>query len=290
GVDTEMRSYAWSDELMLLYCRYGGHIELEAPALPFTLLQTPIAGTSRMQRCGQTVDQDVRLGSMVDAGHDITVRFTPEAESLATIVEPAALSRMLGTLLGRHPTSPIAFELGSRIDATQTEGVHDLVRMLARQIDSNSPVLASPLARKQIADHLLLQILYGQPHSYSKLLHRAPAAPAPRHVRRVEEHIEAHAEQPIRLEDLVAVSGVSARSLQVGFRRFRGTTPMGHLRRVRLHRAREQLASSDPSVATVTEIALRWGFPSLGRFSQNYRRIFGETPSQTLRAARPTPT
>jgi hypothetical protein len=38
-------------------------------------------------------------------------------------------------------------------------------------------------------------------------------------------------------------------------------------------------------VARVTDIATEHGFWELGRFSVNYRHIFGETPSVTLRRA-----
>ncbi len=32
----------------------------------------------------------------------------------------------------------------------------------------------------------------------------------------------------------------------------------------------------------MTDVALDWGFLHFGWFSQDYRRLFGETPSQTL--------
>lgn len=39
---------------------------------------------------------------------------------------------------------------------------------------------------------------------------------------------------------------------------------------------------ADPAGTTVTDIAVRWGFPHPGRFSVVYRRRFGEKTSQTL--------
>jgi len=36
----------------------------------------------------------------------------------------------------------------------------------------------------------------------------------------------------------------------------------------------------------VTDVALDWGFLHFGWFSQDYRRLFGETPSQTLHRGR----
>ena len=37
---------------------------------------------------------------------------------------------------------------------------------------------------------------------------------------------------------------------------------------------------------SVTEIAMSWGFSHMGRFSVEYRKRFGEPPSDTLRRVR----
>ncbi len=74
----------------------------------------------------------------------------------------------------------------------------------------------------------------------------------------------------------------SARALYAGFKQHRGYTPLEFLRRVRLRRVRDDLLAA-PHGATVKEIASRWGFNHLGRFSGQYARQFGEMPSDTLR-------
>ena len=48
-----------------------------------------------------------------------------------------------------------------------------------------------------------------------------------------------------------------------------------------LQRVREELLNGSGS--NVASVALRWGFEHMGRFANQYRRAFGETPSQTLR-------
>jgi transcriptional regulator GlxA family with amidase domain len=51
---------------------------------------------------------------------------------------------------------------------------------------------------------------------------------------------------------------------------------------LRLSGARRALLSADCELTTVTEVAMCFGFVELGRFSVEYRRVFGESPSQTL--------
>lgn len=57
---------------------------------------------------------------------------------------------------------------------------------------------------------------------------------------------------------------------------------METLRQVRLARVRQALLT-DTDTATITEIAMGWGFTHMGRFSLSYRQVFGESPSETLR-------
>lgn len=104
-------------------------------------------------------------------------------------------------------------------------------------------------------------------------------------VRRATAHIESYPDFDLSVGDVAAAARVSVRSLQLGFRRHLDTTPMAYLRRVRLDRAHADLLAADPGDgATVTSIAARWGFAHAGRFATAYRRSYGRSPSETLRA------
>jgi hypothetical protein len=47
----------------------------------------------------------------------------------------------------------------------------------------------------------------------------------------------------------------------------------------------DELRETDPRVTTVSQVAGRWGFLYLGRFTAAYREKFGGRPSDTLRGA-----
>ena len=87
------------------------------------------------------------------------------------------------------------------------------------------------------------------------------------------------------IRTLCAVTKSSYMTLERGFRETYGLPPQAHLKALRLSRARRELRHPD-SQTTVTDVALRWGFLELGRFSVQYRQRFGETPSETLKKAR----
>jgi len=87
----------------------------------------------------------------------------------------------------------------------------------------------------------------------------------------------------IGLADVASAAGVSARALQKAFRCFRDTTPMGHLRALRLDLARAELARAGSDGGSVTSVAIAYGFGSLSRFAADYRARFHESPSETRR-------
>jgi len=87
---------------------------------------------------------------------------------------------------------------------------------------------------------------------------------------------------PITVSELQAYSGVCWRTLDRAFKDRFGIGPKQYIAAVRLAAVRKKLRSASPH-QTVTDIASEWGFNHMGRFSSNYRRMFGELPSRTLR-------
>ena len=156
--------------------------------------------------------------------------------------------------------------------------------------DPDSP-LASPLLVEELVRTVATAALHVFPNTTLTRQHvPGPGATAPAAVRRAVDHIEAHAHEPLQLTAIAAAAGTSARSLQVGFRQHLGTTPLGHVRRVRLELARRELQGADPEGGErVAAVAARWGFSNAGRFTAAYRDAFGESPVRTLRGARHAP-
>ena len=116
---------------------------------------------------------------------------------------------------------------------------------------------------------------------------RSTAVPsaAPRDVKRAIDYIEANLAAPVRLSDIVAASDVPGRTLLKHFERFRGVSPMEYLRAARFEAVRQAL-QDEGTGDTVADVATAWGFSHMGRFATEYRKRFGERPSETRRARR----
>jgi len=104
-------------------------------------------------------------------------------------------------------------------------------------------------------------------------------------VDRAEAVANAAAGDPLHIGGLCKRCGVTERNLRKAFRIVYGVTPYRCLRAKRMQQARDALLDA-PAGATVTSIAMHFGFLELGRFSVEYRAAFGERPSETLRRSR----
>lgn len=100
------------------------------------------------------------------------------------------------------------------------------------------------------------------------------------HLRRARDHADRHYREPLDLEGLAAVAGLSKYHFQRMFTATYGLSPAAYVSRRRVERAQDLLRATN---LTVTEVCMAVGFASLGSFSSRFREIVGETPSEFQR-------
>ncbi|HEY2979353.1 MAG TPA: helix-turn-helix domain-containing protein [Burkholderiaceae bacterium] len=142
-------------------------------------------------------------------------------------------------------------------------------------------------AQIQLAHDDLLAALLGELTDRSSKTGGPPMGPGERWrvVRRAEDYLEGHRDASVRIDDLCAAACTSLSRLERAFREVFGVSPHRLLVLRRLAAVRRELLRADARTS-VTDVATRWGFFHLGRFSQDYRLLYGERPSQTLSADR----
>ena len=102
---------------------------------------------------------------------------------------------------------------------------------------------------------------------------------------RAQAYLLADLDRPFRLSELATATHCSERNPQVAFGQAYGVGPMEWFRVVGLKAVHRELCVCCSGDTRIVEVAMRWGFTHLGRFSTAYRQLFGETPSQTLERA-----
>lgn len=99
---------------------------------------------------------------------------------------------------------------------------------------------------------------------------------------RATQFIASNASASISVSDIYQFSNCNERMLQRVFRDYLGLSPVEYIRTIRLSWARQKLNIFGNELS-ITDIAHGCGFSHLGRFSDYYRQIYGESPSETRR-------
>lgn len=265
--------------LELARLRFGTEVELDQQAAGgFTLITTQLEGASEIVAGGGVHRGGAGMVVLDSAATPVRKRFSADSCRLNLRIEQGLLAAKWAALSGQADAAPPLFQ------PALAAGLPAQARWLAllRLVLGWAQVAPGAALLRQLEEMVALYLLTEVPHSQSALLHRPLPAPAPRHLRRAEDYMRAHAGQPLTLADIATAAGVGIRTLSAAFRDSRGTSPMAWLRELRLEGARQDLLAAGPA-DTVAEIAIRRGFGNLGRFAADYRRRYGETPSATLR-------
>lgn len=141
--------------------------------------------------------------------------------------------------------------------------------------------LALEAARRQLGSELLALV---EQCVQAALTSREIVSPAKarRVVRLARDYILAHPDAPLTVLDLCAQTHASRRTLHSCFEQVVGMSPAAYLKVVRLNGVRQTLARAHARL-TVGDAAARWGFWHLSQFAVDYKKLFGESPSSTLR-------
>ncbi|ALG10952.1 helix-turn-helix transcriptional regulator [Kibdelosporangium phytohabitans] len=195
-------------------------------------------------------------------------------------VDQAVLART-----AEMPRRPVRFDIALRADQPDVAAWLRLVSAFADR--SMSGLLdSSPLAAGHFQQMLVHGLLDVQANSLTPALAHDRGSLTTQALRQAVEFCERNADRPITVADMAAAAHTTVRTLQRAFRAEFDMSPLDYLRRRRLRHARADLAAirAGHATGTVTEVALRWGFTHLGRFSLLYRTTYGESPSETVTA------
>jgi AraC-like DNA-binding protein len=279
--------HAWMNHISLectdiWYARYGAAIVLSAPHFEYFVQGFVLRGNGEHVVDGESICVTSDASCVISPGAEFTLKYSPNLEHLVLRINPAALTKKLGALIGMPPTIPLNFEVATSFHHAETQGLR---RLFLRFVDELGESGMPPVASAELEQALMVCFLTGNRNNFSHLLDRAPAITAPWQVRRAEEYIEANWDQPITVEALAVATNASARSIFHCFRESRGYSPMVFVKKLRLTHARKMLAC--PVAGTsVTDVAFACGFGNLGHFAKAYFSAFGERPSQTLNSAK----
>ena len=244
-------------------------------SLTAPLLVVMVQGGKRLLLGDQVFEYQAGQYLVVTTDLPVTGHFvaTPQVPSLAMglVLRPAAIAPLLLEIpaerSSRAATPERAIATG-QADLDLLDAVTRLLRLLDHPTDA--PVL-TPLIEREI----LWRLLTG-PHG-AMVRQIGLAGSALSHVNQAIQWIRDNYAEPMRIEDLARLAGMSTSAFHRHFRAVTNMSPLQFQKRIRLQEARELLVARAGDVTGVGHLV---GYDSPSQFNREYRRLFGAPPGQ----------
>lgn len=273
--------------LTLNYVAYGAPVEIDPGCLDrFALLQIPLAGKALVENGTRRTQADTGRATLLSPALPTRMVWEAGCAKLILLVPRDLLDEHLARILDRVPR-PLAFDPAIDLERPRGAAIASQARLLLHLAEARErpEPPAGPLETELASALVTLLVGHVLERGETGITPARRVSVVPAHVRRAEEYIRAHLDEALTLPCLAARSGSSIRSLQEGFRQFRGDTVSGFILAQRLDGWRGLILGAEPE-AKVGDLALAVGLNHLGRAAAAYRDRFGEAPSQTLRRRR----
>ena len=241
-------------------------------------LAMPLSGTGPAIFSGQRVEQDA---IMVGRGDMLDLVTPPEFSLIAVVVDKSLMSPLWQHMYQKPLAGWLNQQHALSASAAAAQAVRQLHLQLMRRL--SDPGLEAPTDAAVIAwrDALLMEWIEALPEQV-RSVNTAGHGERQRLVKRACELMLERADNPLSIPQVCLALGFSRRHLNYCFQDVLGLSPLKYMSALRLGRVRRELRSG---AVTVAQAACRWGFWHLGQFARDYRLMFGELPSQTLRRA-----
>ncbi|MEM9529425.1 MAG: AraC family transcriptional regulator [Pseudomonadota bacterium] len=263
--------------------QYGARTTVDPGRLKdFYLAQITTAGRIDV-RCGQQRDwataQNATFLSPTEPSH---MQWRNGATILSVQIPRLALERQLEELMDKPLAEPVVFRLGLDLTSKEAQPWLGVVSALYRHCRYADWLQTDPLAAESLERWLLTTLLHTQPHNYTEQLKSARLRRLPERLSHALRLTKNNLASPPTLRQLAKSVGASERQLRGWFREHLGQTHKQYMLRLRLEQVRRLLRAAVPGTQ-VTRILWDCGVTHHSRFTAEYRKRFGETPSQTLR-------
>ena len=117
--------------------------------------------------------------------------------------------------------------------------------------------------------------LYAQRYGARRRVSSPISSDADQTILHITEYIGAHYGEPLSLESLAGIAGLSPSYFSRRFKIVTGMRTMEYINYIRLSKASQELLSTDH---TITEVAMHSGFSDSNYFKDSFRRSYGLSP------------
>lgn len=257
---------------------YGGHVLVCSSGLDQTYhLQVVTEGRCSVRYGNTNIDLTPGQATLINPREVVTLDYSPDCVKMIVKLPSAMLNECSAEQFGHTPSGGVRFGTSSFVLERDSPFFRmlELVYLEADQQETFNQSVSSPMAL--ILATKLFQLF---PHNVTRCRQHADDA---YFFSVIDDYIDANAKNEISAEHLAALGGMSLRTLYDRFKVAKGIAPAAYIKQRKLHKVNRQLRNGLGPVPSITGVVLDYGFAHLGRFSSEYKDLFGELPSETLR-------
>ena len=218
--------------ISVAYGAYASAIRLEFPAVDRFMQLMPIRGNGEIYSGKRSVPLTTNSSAVISADTGYAAAYADNREQLALKIDGRALTEKLAALTGADISQPLRMDLRTDFSRPTAKALREYIPVLINTLSSAIPPLPDWWIT-HTEQLIMVMFLFAHRHNYSHLLEREPQDGCYRHIRLAEEYIEANYAQPVTLEKLAEISGVSAFDLFHAFQKIRGYSPLEFASRLR---------------------------------------------------------
>jgi AraC family ethanolamine operon transcriptional activator len=229
--------------------------------------------------CGEIMRP--RSAALLDPSTEFEIRTPERFDLVAAVFSPEDLCANLGDPgVDYRELENELLRSSKTIESGYSEALADFL-LRAFETSQESPErLFIASNQKQLAEEFYA-LLTETISAGTENLARGVCPNRERIVRRVRGFLDANPESALSITDICGEVGVTRRTLQNAIQEVFGISPQHYLKAIRLNNFRRALKDRDPHRQTIGDVAALWGFWHLSQLAQDYRKLFGELPSQT---------
>jgi AraC-like DNA-binding protein len=229
-------------------------------------LHIPLRGAFEARQGGEWLSVAPGSALVVATAGETRRRWEGSSDLLNIMVDRDALDQSVTREAFAGPDGVLQLPPLTLIDFSEAATLARFVELIIRDLETEQSAFSDPAVGVE-AERVLLQLLL---RSMRQEAERRPLREryriVPAYMRRAERFIREHHCDPLDIATIAQGSGVSARTLQYGFRKYRGASPMAFLRDVRLSAARRALA--DGRGRSIRELAETIGYASQSQLAE----------------------
>ena len=254
------------------------------PEEKWLFLELPLSGQLQLGYRGRDISFDKNSTDLIASNEPILYRYQENANHTTVGIDKPMLTAYAQKLVNGQEERELILHPQLLWRTPEADSFRRYLEFISQELVRGGSLFNSPLITTEIQNTIFSMLLTLSDNNYLPLEKQLEEACFPAYVRQARDYIEAHLDRPVSLADITAATGVHVTTLLKGFKQHYEISPMAYLKQKRLEAVHGKLLAAEPLSTSVTKVATQYGFFHLGRFARDYRQLFGELPSETLKS------